>query len=135
LTPGRRLALVGPSGAGKSTVAAVLFRFQELAGGCVTMDGHDLAGYRAQDVRSLIGGCPQDPHLFNASIAENLRLARPEAPDAALTAMIDRVGLAPWIAGLPHGMNTQVGFGGAAVWAASGSGSRWPGRCSPIQPS
>ncbi|HEX5188567.1 MAG TPA: thiol reductant ABC exporter subunit CydC [Streptosporangiaceae bacterium] len=115
LTPGRRLALVGPSGAGKSTVAAALLRFSDLSAGSATLDGHDLAAYRAQDVRTLIGGCPQDPHLFNASIAENLRLARPEASGAALAEVIDRVGLASWIAGLPQGTDTQVGSGGAAV--------------------
>ncbi len=115
LTPGRRVALVGPSGAGKSTVAAVLLRFRDLTGGSVTLDGHDLASYRAEDVRRVIGGCPQDPHLFNATVAENLRLACPEASDAALGVVTERVGLAGWICTLPLGMDTQVGVGGAAV--------------------
>ncbi len=115
LTPGRRVALVGPSGAGKSTVATVLLRFLDLTGGSVTLDGHDLAGYRAGDVRTLIGGCPQDPHLFHASIAENLRLARPDATDAQLGAVLERVGLASWVGALPNGMAPQVGSGGAAV--------------------
>ena len=115
LTPGRRVALVGPSGAGKSTVAAVLLRFRDLSAGSVTLDGHDLAEYGARDVRSVIGGCTQDPHLFNASIAENLRIARPGASDGALAEVIARVGLTAWIAGLQHGMDTQAGSGGAAV--------------------
>ncbi len=115
LTPGRRIALVGPTGAGKSTVAAVLLRFRDLTGGSVTLDGHDLASYSAEDVRRVIGGCPQDPHLFNASIAENLRLASPDASDAALVVVTERVGLAGWIGSLPLGMDTQVGVGGASV--------------------
>jgi thiol reductant ABC exporter CydC subunit len=115
LTPGRRVALVGPPGAGKSTIAAVLVRFRNLTGGSATLAGHDLDTYRADDVRSMIGGCAQDPHLFNASIAENLRLARPGATDAALAAVTERVGLADWIGTLPRGMETQVGVGGSAV--------------------
>src|SRR5262249_56829568 len=77
LPPGRRVALVGANGAGKSTLAAVLMRFCELSAGTALLEGHDLAGYAADEVRSVIGGCPQDPHLFDTSIRENLRLARP----------------------------------------------------------
>ena len=115
LPPGRRIALVGPNGAGKSTVAAILLRFRELAGGSATLGGHELASYRADDVRSVIGGCPQDPHLFDASIAENLRLARPEASGAELAGVLARVGLLDWIGSLPEGLDTRVGPGGAAV--------------------
>jgi ATP-binding cassette, subfamily C, bacterial CydC len=115
LVPGRRVALVGPNGAGKSTVAAVLLRFAELAGGSALAEGKPLAGFAAADVRTRIGGCPQDPHLFNASIAENLRVARPAASDAELAEVLGRVGLAGWIAALPEGIDTMVGDNGAAV--------------------
>jgi thiol reductant ABC exporter CydC subunit len=115
LPPGRRVALVGANGAGKSTLAAVLTRFRELAGGSVRLNGHDLASYRADDVRSVIGGCPQDPHLFNATIRDNLRLARPDATDEELEAAAGRARLLPWIRSLPRGWDTPVGTAGAAV--------------------
>src|SRR5262249_32314726 len=86
LSPGRRVALVGPNGAGKSTLAAVLLRFCDLSGGVALLNGHDLASYAADDVRSVIGGCPQDPHLFDTTIRDNLRLARPGASDDELAA-------------------------------------------------
>jgi ATP-binding cassette, subfamily C, bacterial CydC len=115
LPPGRRVALVGANGAGKSTVAAVLMRFCELSGGAALLDGHDLASYAADDVRSVIGGCPQDPHLFDATIRENLRLARPDATDEELQDVAARARLLPWIRSLPRGWDTPVGTHGAAV--------------------
>ncbi len=115
LRPGRRVALVGPNGAGKSTVAAVLLRFLDLDSGSATLDGHELSGYRGQDVRAVIGGCPQDPHIFAATIGENLRLARPDASDADLLAVAARAGLGGWLAGLPDGLDTQAGPGGVAL--------------------
>ena len=95
--PGRRIALVGANGAGKSTVAAVLLRFCELSGGAALLNGHDLASYAADDIRSVIGGYPQDPHLFDATIRDNLRLARPSATDEQLEAAAARARLLPWI--------------------------------------
>ena len=115
LEPGRRVALVGPNGAGKSTVAAVLMRFTDLAGGTATLNGRDLAAYKADDVRRLIGGCPQDPHIFDASIGDNLRLARPGASDEELAGAAERAGLLPWIESLPKGLRTPVGARGAAI--------------------
>jgi len=115
LPPGRRVALVGANGAGKSTVAAVLMRFCELSGGTALLDGHDLASYAADDVRSVIGGCPQDPHLFDATIRANLRLARPDATDEELEAAAARARLLPWIRSLPQGWDTPAGTRGAAV--------------------
>jgi ATP-binding cassette, subfamily C, bacterial CydC len=115
LPPGRRVALVGANGAGKSTLAAVLMRFCELSGGAALLDGHDLASYAADDVRSVIGGCPQDPHLFDATLRDNLRLARPDATDDELEGAAARARLLPWIRSLPRGWDTPVGTHGAAV--------------------
>ena len=115
LEPGRRVGIIGPNGAGKSTVASVLLRFCELAGGSVTLGGADLASYRADDVRTVIGGCPQDSHIFNGTIAENLRLARPGASADDLAAAADRARLLSWIRSLPQGWDTPVGAQGAAI--------------------
>ena len=115
LPPGRRVALIGPSGAGKSTVATVLLRFRDPVGGRVTLDGADLASYGADAVRTIIGGCPQDPYIFDASIRDNLRLARPGATADELAAAAARARLLPWIDSLPLGWDTQVGTHGAAM--------------------
>ena len=115
LSPGKRVALVGPNGAGKSTVAAVLLRFCDLSAGSVTMNGHDLASYDSAEVRTLIGGCPQDPHIFDDTIGANLRLARPSASDDALAEAAARARLLPWISSLPAGMQTRVGTRGTTI--------------------
>ena len=115
LPPGRRVALIGPSGAGKSTVAAVLLRFCELAGGSATLGGQQLSDYAADETRSVIGGCAQDPHIFDASIRDNLRVARPAAADAELAEAARRVRLLDWIESLPNGWDTQAGARGAAL--------------------
>jgi ATP-binding cassette, subfamily C, bacterial CydC len=115
LPPGRRIALVGANGAGKSTLAAVLLRFCDLSGGTALLNGLDLASYAADDVRSVVGGCPQDPHLFDATIRDNLRLARPGAADEELEAAAARARLLAWITSLPQGWDTRVGTHGAAV--------------------
>ncbi len=115
LAPGRRVALVGPNGAGKSTVAALLLRFCDLAAGTATLCGHDLASYDADDVRAVIGGCPQDPHIFAGTIAANLRLARPDATDEDLANAAAQARLLPWIRSLPQGFDTAAGARGAAI--------------------
>ena len=96
-------------------MAAVLLRFCDLAGGSATLGGHDLRVYRADDVRTVIGGCTQDPHIFNASIRENLRLARPAATDSELAEAARQARLLPWIQSLPRGWDTPAGTRGGAV--------------------
>jgi ATP-binding cassette subfamily C protein CydCD len=93
---GARVALVGPSGAGKSTLAGVLFGLLDPAAvraGSVTLGGAELLGRDPDQVRTVISGVPADPHVFDSTVRENLRLARPEAGDEELRAVLDRVGL------------------------------------------
>ena len=115
LGPGRRVALVGATGAGKSTLAAVLFRFVDLSAGTVRLNGRDLAGYDPDDVRAVISGCAQDPHIFDATIRDNLRLARPQASDAELAQAAADARLLDWITSLPRGWDTPAGAHGAAL--------------------
>jgi ATP-binding cassette subfamily C protein CydC len=115
LEPGRRVALVGSTGAGKSTLAAVLFRFADLSSGTARLNGRDLAGYDPDAVRAVITGCAAGPHIFDATIRDNLRLARPGASDAELASAADRARLLDWITSLPHGWDTQVGTHGTAL--------------------
>ncbi|WP_181784086.1 ATP-binding cassette domain-containing protein, partial [Pseudonocardia pini] len=90
---GAHVAVVGPSGAGKSTLAAVLFRFRDADAGEVRLGEVDLLRRSPDAVRAAVSGVPQDPHLFDSTVRENLRLARPEATDDELRAVLDRVRL------------------------------------------
>lgn len=91
--PGAHVAVVGPSGAGKSTLASVLFRFRDADAGSVDLGGHDLLHRSPDAVRAAVSGVPQDPHVFDSTVRENLRLARPAATDDDLRAVLDRVRL------------------------------------------
>jgi thiol reductant ABC exporter CydC subunit len=115
LEPGRRVALVGPSGAGKSTVASLLLRFLDPAAGRVTIAGHDIREYRAEDVRRTFAFAGQDAHLFNSTIRANLSLARPGATDAELLAALQRARIGDWVSALPEGLDTLVGEEGTQL--------------------
>jgi ABC-type multidrug transport system fused ATPase/permease subunit len=115
LEPGRKVALVGPSGAGKTTVLNLLLRFLDPAEGRVTIGGHDAREYRQEDVRATFALAGQDAHLFDSTIRENLRLARPQADEPELWAALQRARLADWVASLPAGLDTQVGEEGTML--------------------
>jgi thiol reductant ABC exporter CydC subunit len=116
---GARVVVTGPSGSGKSTLAAACLRFLEPADGSLELVGEgDAADVRAvagDDVRRAVGLCEQDPHVFDATIADNLRLARPGAPDAELDRALASARLLPWVRSLPDGLATRVGEHGARL--------------------
>ena len=115
LSPGRRVAVVGPSGAGKSTLAMVLLRFLPYQSGAVELGGTALDQLAGDDVRTRIGLAAQDAYVFDASLAINLRLARPGATDAELRAALAQARLGDWAASLPAGLDTSVGERGTSL--------------------
>ena len=115
LDPGARVALVGPSGAGKSTVANLLLRFLDPEQGRVTIGGRDVREYRQEDVRRQFALAGQQAHVFDSTIRENLRLARPSATDAELESALGRAHLSDWVASLPDGLDTLVGEDGTRL--------------------
>jgi ATP-binding cassette, subfamily B, heavy metal transporter len=76
---GKTVAIVGPSGAGKSTISRLLFRFYDVTGGAITIDGQDIRDVTQESLRAAIGMVPQDTVLFNDTIAYNIRYGRPDA--------------------------------------------------------
>jgi thiol reductant ABC exporter CydC subunit len=113
--PQVQVAVVGPSGAGKSTLAAVLLRFLDVEQGSVELDGTSTARLAGDDVRTVVGLAGQDGHLFDTTVAENLRIGRRDATDAELFGVLEVVDLADWVAGLPIGLKTEVGARGARL--------------------
>ncbi len=112
LTPGRTIAVVGESGSGKTTLSAILLRFVELSSGCYHLGGVDARDVPGDEVRRMVGLCAQDAHIFDSTIRENLRLARPDCDDDELRDALRRVRLLEWVQRLPDGLDTHVGEGG-----------------------
>jgi thiol reductant ABC exporter CydD subunit len=112
LPPGQTVALVGPSGSGKSTIAAILMQLVAPASGRVTVGGVDLSTCDPVDWRSQIAWVPQDPTLFHASIADNIRLGDGGASDEQMRTAAALAGADEFIAALPKGYGTVVGDGG-----------------------
>jgi ATP-binding cassette, subfamily C, bacterial CydC len=117
---GGRVAVLGPSGAGKSTLAALALKVAAPQSGRVLLGGVDIASLTAHDVRARIGWLSQATHLFDDTIRANLKLARPDADDAALWAALDAARIGETVRGLPDALDTWVGEGGARLSGGQG---------------
>jgi ABC-type transport system involved in Fe-S cluster assembly fused permease/ATPase subunit len=106
---GRTVAVVGPSGSGKSTLARLLYRFYDVAGGRITIDGHDLRAVRQASVRAAIAIVPQDTVLFNDSIEYNIAYGRPGATHDEIVAAARLAQVHDFVSALPEGYATPVG--------------------------
>jgi ABC-type multidrug transport system fused ATPase/permease subunit len=109
LPQGGSLAVVGPSGAGKSTLVNLLLRFWEYEEGQISLGGHELRSYPGEDVRRLMGVVSQHTHLFNASVRDNLLLARPGAGQADLVQAARQAQIHEFIESLPESYDTWIG--------------------------
>ncbi|MFG3690686.1 ABC transporter ATP-binding protein [Micromonospora sp. NPDC047740] len=110
-----RVAVVGETGSGKTTFAKLLTRLMDPTEGEVLLSGVSLRQVRFDSLRSRVVMVPQDGFLFDTTVGENVRFARPELTDAQLTAAFTELGLADWLDGLPAGLDTPVGERGEAL--------------------
>lgn len=109
IPPGKSLAVVGSSGAGKSTLSRLLFRFYDVSGGAVKINGVDIRDYTQESLRAHIGIVPQDTVLFNDSIEYNIAYGRPDASREEIIEAARSAHILPFIESLPQGWETQVG--------------------------
>jgi ATP-binding cassette subfamily B protein len=106
---GRTVAIVGPSGAGKSTISRLLFRFYDVTGGRITIDGQDIREVTQSSLRNAIGMVPQDTVLFNDTVRYNIRYGRWDATDAEVEQAAAHAQIDAFIRSTPKGYNTEVG--------------------------
>jgi ATP-binding cassette subfamily B protein len=106
---GKMVAIVGPSGAGKSTISRILFRFYELAGGRVLIDGQDIRDVTQSSLRAAIGMVPQDTVLFNDTIEYNIRYGKPDASTAEVREAARLAQIDGFVMTLPQGYASLVG--------------------------
>jgi ATP-binding cassette, subfamily B, heavy metal transporter len=106
---GKTVAVVGPSGAGKSTLARLLYRFYDVNGGRITIDGQDLRAVTQESLRRAIGIVPQDTVLFNDTVGYNIAYGRPGASQAEVQAAAAAAHIHRFIAATPKGYDTMVG--------------------------
>ncbi len=106
---GRKLAIVGPTGAGKSTISKLLFRFYDVTGGCIRIDGQDIRDVTQESLRAAIGVVPQDTVLFNDTIRYNIAYGRPDALDAEIEEAARHAQVHDFVMRLPERYDTRVG--------------------------
>ncbi|MBY0442112.1 MAG: ABC transporter ATP-binding protein/permease [Mycobacteriaceae bacterium] len=112
--PGETLALVGPTGSGKSVLVALLSRLYDVSEGQIRVDGQDIRDLSLSALRQVVATAFEEPVLFSMSVAENLRLGRPDATDAELADAIE-VAAAQFVYALPFGLDTRIGEQGMSV--------------------
>nr|WP_269142461.1 ABC transporter transmembrane domain-containing protein [Sulfitobacter mediterraneus] len=115
ITPGETVAFVGPSGAGKTTIIQLIQRFYDPASGRITLDGADLRTLARDDFRRSIALVPQDPVIFAASAAENIRFGRPDASDADVQEAARAAAAHAFISALPEGYDSYLGERGVML--------------------
>jgi ATP-binding cassette subfamily C protein CydC len=115
VAPGTSLAIVGPSGSGKSTIVNLLLRFWEYQEGEVHIGGREIRGDRAEDIRRLLGVVPQDVHLFDATIRDNLAVADADVTDEQIEEACRLAQVHAFIEALPQGYETRVGENGVLL--------------------
>ena len=107
--PGHTVAIVGPSGAGKSTISRLLYRFYDVSGGRILIDGQDIAEVTQKSLRAAIGMVPQDTVLFNDTIRYNIRYGRPDATDAEVEQAARLAQIHKFVHSQPKGYDSMVG--------------------------
>ncbi|MGA5188005.1 thiol reductant ABC exporter subunit CydD [Streptomyces griseoincarnatus] len=117
VAPGETVALVGPSGSGKTTLLSAALGFVRPDAGRVSVGGADLTGLGLAEWHCRVAWVPQRPHLYAGTIAENVRLARPDADDAAVRRALRDAGALDFVDALPHGAGTVLGEDGAGLSA------------------
>jgi len=115
IKPGERVAFIGPSGGGKSTVVKLLFRFYDIQGGEILIDGKNIAAVTQDSLRANVALVPQEPILFHRSLIDNIRYARPGASDAEVIKAAKLAHAHEFISGFPEGYNTFVGERGVKL--------------------
>ena len=112
---GKTTAIIGPSGAGKSTLINLLLRFQEPGEGSITIDGNPIHAIPLEAWHRQISWVPQHPYLFNATLRENILLARPDASAEQVESALTKSGLTTFVGSLPQGLETMIGEQGARL--------------------
>jgi ATP-binding cassette subfamily B protein len=113
--PGEKVAIVGPSGAGKTTVFNLLLRFYDPGSGAIRVDGVDIRELGFADLRRALAIVPQEPVLFSASVADNIRFGRPGASDGEVKAAAEAASALGFIEALPEGFATHLGARGVRL--------------------
>ena len=106
--PGETVALVGPTGAGKTTIASLLMRFYDVTSGAVCIDGHDVRDVKLDSLRRRLGVVPQEPFLFQGTIAENIAFGRPTASQEEIVAAAKAANAHEFVSDLPDGYDTHI---------------------------